>query len=354
MVQHASEGGLRATHIILMALCLAGPGLAGPGLAGPAWAQGLPETGSPEAAFSGGPMRLSKNALALLRSHYQGDKVPLIPQPFRGRLDAALIARDWPKIEVTKKELIAARGVVMALAWEQSRFIATGGVGLAELHARDIAATNSSGVAETAAMLWFYAAAATLTDGHKCADPEAKTTHLASLRGAAYEPVLRIVRDLADARVTAMRDLAIRLESVLAADRNDDTMCRMGAAKPELRPELEWRPDAAKARPTLVKHLTALTALTRAQPVAVRPSNPPAKPVARQEPVSSPPPPSLFPSPSLAPDLDPSPPPLPSPAVGKPATQPVSPPAAEAAKPLPTPSPPTAAVEKPASPSETR
>lgn len=92
---------------------------------GPVWAQSAPEMGSPEAAFAaeapraakppaararpeavpGGPIRLSKNAIALLRAHYQGDKVPLIPHPFRARLDAALVAGDSARVEAVKKEL---------------------------------------------------------------------------------------------------------------------------------------------------------------------------------------------------------------------------------------------------------
>ena len=252
---------------------------------GPVWAQSAPEMGSPEAAFAaeapraakpsaararpeavpGGPIRLSKNAIALLRAHYQGDKVPLIPHPFRARLDAALVAGDSAKVEAVKKELVAARGLVMALAWEQSRFVATGGVGIAELHARDIAATNSTGVAETAAMLWLYAVAVTMTDGHKCADPAAKDAYLDKLRGPAFDTVLRILRGLPDARVTAMRDLAIQLENRLSPDRADDTMCRVEGGKPEVKPETVWRPEASRTRTMLQKHLTAFAAVARAK-----------------------------------------------------------------------------------------
>ena len=226
------------------------------------------DVGSPEAAFAGGPIRLSKGAAAMLRSHYEGDRVPLIPQPFRGKLDTALLGRDWQRAEAVKQELVAARGIVMALAWEQSRFIATGAVGVAEMHALDVAATGSTGLSETAVMLWFYAAAVTLTDGHQCVDEAAKEAHLDRLRGPAFEPVTRIVRSISDDRLGAMRDLAIRLETVLSGERSDDTMCRSGNAKAEVKPEAIWRPEAAVTRAMLPKHLAALAAVMRPRPIA--------------------------------------------------------------------------------------
>ena len=281
----AGDRPVRATYTILMGFYL---------WTSAVQAQSAPELGSPEAAFSAeapraakpasgrvrpdsvppGPIRLSKNAAALLRAHYQGDKVPLIPQPFRARLDAALVAGDWPKLEAVKKELIAARGLVMALAWEQSRFLATGGMGIAELHARDIAATNSTGVAETAAMLWLYAVAVTMTDGHKCASPAARDAHLDKLRGPAFEPLLRIVRALPDARVAAMRDLAIQLENRLSVDRADDTMCRAEGGKPGVKPDSTWRAEASRTRGMLQKHLTAFIAITRPKQTVAGPEKP--------------------------------------------------------------------------------
>ena len=281
----AGDRPVRATHMMLMGFCL---------WTSAVQAQSAPELGSPEAAFSAeapraakpatgrarpealppGPIRLSKNAAALLRAHYQGDKVPLIPQPFRARLDAALMAGDWPKVEAVKKELIAARGLVMALAWEQSRFLATGGTGIAELHARDIAATNSTGVAETAAMLWLYAVAVTMTDGHKCASPAARDTHLEKLRGPAFEPLIRIVRALPDARVAAMRDLAIQLENRLSVDRIDDSMCRADDGDSGVKPDSAWRPEASRTRGMLPKHLTAFTAITRPRQTVSGPEKP--------------------------------------------------------------------------------
>ncbi len=246
------------------------------------------ELGSPEAAFAGGPIKLSKGAAALLRSHYQGDKVPIIPQPFRGRLDTALAARDWPRIETIKKEMTAAYGLVAVLAWEQTRFIGTGGIGIAELHALDVAATGSSGLAETAAMLWLYAVAATMTDGHKCADQAAKEAHLDKLRGPMFEPVLKHVRGLTDDRVVAMRDIAMRLESLMAPDRTDDTVCRTGPGKPDLRPEALWRPAATSTRGMLPKHMAALTAVMRPK-TAAKPE--PAKPGMAKPAVAKPEPP---------------------------------------------------------------
>jgi hypothetical protein len=247
-------------------------------LTGPARAQVPLDAGTPESAFAGGPIRLSRAASASLRAQYQGDKVPIIPQPFRGKLDTALIARDWPKVEAVKKELVAAHGLVTALAWEQSRFIGTGSIGVAEVHALDVAATGSTGLAETAVMLWFYAVAVTLTDGHKCADDAAKDAHLDRLRGYEFEPVNRITRTISEDRLAAMRDLAIRLEAVLAPERTDDTMCRVGTAKPDIRPDPAWRPEAAATRAMLPKHLLALGAVMRPRPVARPEPTTPAQP----------------------------------------------------------------------------
>jgi hypothetical protein len=126
-------------------------------------------------------------------------------------------------------------------------------------------------------MLWFYAAAVTLTDGHKCVDEAARDAHLDKLRSPEFEPVLQIVRSIAEDRLAAMRDLAIRLESVLSEDRTDDTMCRVGNAKPDLKPDSVWRPEAAETRAMLPKHLAALASVMRprpAQPVPAVTSKP--------------------------------------------------------------------------------
>jgi hypothetical protein len=204
--------------------------------------------------------------------------VPLIPQPFRGKLDTALLGRDWPRVEAVKQELVTTRGIVTAFAWEQSRFIATGSLGVAEMHAQDLAATGASAISETAVMLWFYAAAVTLTDGHKCTDAAAIDAHLDKLRGPAFEPVTRIVRTIADDRLAAMRDLAIRLETVLAPVRADDTMCRGGGGDAEIKPDAQWRPEATRTRAMLPKQLVALAAVMRPRPIA-RPEPPRPEPV---------------------------------------------------------------------------
>jgi hypothetical protein len=259
---------VRATLVVLLVLCCA---------TGHARAQSPLEVGAPDIAFAGGPLHLSKNAIAALHAHYQGDKVPLVPQPFRGKLDTALAGRDWPRLEAEKKALVAARGMVAALLWEQSRFIATGSLGVAEMHALDIAATGSSGLSETAVMLWFYAVAVTMTDGHKCVEEAARDAHLDRLRGPAFEPVLQIVRTISDDRLTAMRDLAVRLETVLAVDRNDDTMCQSGGGKADVKPDAQWRPEAVSTRGMLPRHLLALTSVMRPRPIA-RPEPPKPEP----------------------------------------------------------------------------
>jgi len=235
-------------------------------VAGPVSAQSPVDIGSPQAAFAGGPIHLSLHAATRLRAHFQGDKVPVVPQPFRGRLDTALAGLDWPKLEAVKKELVEKNGPVPALMWEQTRFLATGSIGVAELHARDVAATGSTGLSETAVMMWFYAAGVTLTDGEKCVDAAARDAHLDRLRGPVFEPVLQILRGIAEDRLTAMRDLAVRLEAILAEDRTDDSMCRASGSKTEIKPDSIWRPEAAEARSMLTRHLQALTSVMRRRP----------------------------------------------------------------------------------------
>lgn len=259
---------------IAASLVLAPPSMAQSSLGAP-----LPQTafsplelGSVEAAFADSPIHLSPTALAALRGHYPNDKVPLIPAPFRQQLDAALAAQDWPRVMSRKSDLGASRGQLALLMWEQTRFLATGNLWLAELNTRDLAAVGVTNTNEAAAMMWLYAAAVTLTDGHQCADPAASDAHLTWLRGPAFAPVTKIIRDLPPDRLQAMRDIAVRLEAGLAPERTGDTMCRTGSSHPEHRPDTEWQPEAARTRDMLPKHLTALTALMR------QPSGPPAKP----------------------------------------------------------------------------
>ncbi len=251
---------MRTTRVVLLLLgCVAGV---------PARAQAPLAVGTPQAAFAGGPIHLSPRAANMLRAQFKGDNVPQVPQPFRGQLDAALAGLDWKRAEAVKKALVEKDGPVPALMWEQTRFVATGSLGVAEMHARDVAATGSSGLSETAVMMWFYAVAVTMTDGEKCVDTAARDAHLDYLRGPAFDPVLQIVRSIADDRLAAMRDLAIRLETVLAEGRTDDTMCRTGTERPEIKSDAVWRPDAAEVRKMLPKHLQALASVLRPKPVA--------------------------------------------------------------------------------------
>jgi hypothetical protein len=225
-----------------------------------------PDLGTPEAAFADGPIRLSPTAIRLLQARFQGDKVPLTPEPFRRQLDVNFTARDWSKVMARKSDLAASRGELALLMWEQTRFLATGSIWLAELHARDLAASGLPSAGDTAAMIWLYAVAATLTDGHQCADADARDRHLQALRGAAFGPVLAIVRTLPDDRLVKQRDIALKLEAALAPDRNDDTVC--GGGRPATKAADAWRGDAARTREILLRHLNAVCALVRSRPMA--------------------------------------------------------------------------------------
>jgi hypothetical protein len=174
-----------------------------------------------------------------------------------------LVGRDWQRVDALKQQLMEKNGPMPVLMWEQTRFIATGSIGLAEMHALDVAATHSTGLSETAVMMWLYSAGVTMTDGEKCVDQAARDAHLDRLRGPIFEPVLKIVRSIADDRLKAVRDLAVRLETVLAPDRTDDTMCRTGTEQPQIKPDAIWRPDAVQARAKLPRDLLALTAVIR-------------------------------------------------------------------------------------------
>src|ERR1019366_8951994 len=172
---------------------------------GAAHAQAPLAVGTPQAAFDGGPIHLSPRAAAMLRAQYKGDNVPQVPQPFRGQLDTALVGMDWKRAEAVKKALVEKDGPVPALLWEQTGFVPPGSIGVAETHARDVAATGSSGLFETAAMMLFYAVGVTMTDGEKCVDAAARDAHLDRLRSPEFEPVLQIVRTIADDRLGAER-----------------------------------------------------------------------------------------------------------------------------------------------------
>jgi hypothetical protein len=231
-------------------------------LAGAAQAQPALESGAPAAAFAGGPIHLSPAAIVRLRAQYHGDKVPLVPQPYRGRLDAALVANDWRRVAALKADLAAARGPAAALFWEQSRFTATGAIGVAELHARDLAALDAPQAAEPAVTLWLYAAAASLTDGRLCADPDAGDRALDALRGPDYAGVLQRLRALPPDRLGPLRDAAIRMEGALAGERSDDALCRVNG-RLAVRPEADSGPLVAETRRMLPRHLAALTSVLR-------------------------------------------------------------------------------------------
>jgi hypothetical protein len=246
---------VRASLAFLLTVCL---------LAAPSRAQNPIEQGSPAAAFAGGPIHLSSATEARLRAQFHGDNVPLVPQPFRGRLDTALVARDWRQVEAVKKALIQARDLLPVLLWDQTRFIATGGVALAAAFARDLAGSDVPKAEEMAATMWLYAVAATFTDGHKCVDAAAKEAYLVTLRGPDFAAVKGIIRSMPDDRLTAVRETAIRLESALSADRGDDPVCGTGRGPPETRPEGEWQRELAPTRAMLPRHLTAICSVLRA------------------------------------------------------------------------------------------
>lgn len=281
MVQLARD----SVRAIVLTLCL---------LAGAAHAQ-TSETGPPEAAFAGGPIKLTPAAAQRLRTHFQGDKVPQVPQPFRGRLDTLLLAHDWRGLDAAKKDLAIAKGVVPVLVWEQTRFLATGGLGIAETHALDMAETGAPNLSDGVAMMWLYAAAAALTDGNKCANGDAKDSHLDRLRGPVFEKVTKIVRGLPDDRIAAMRDMALRLEAGFAQDRDSDPLCRGANGKTELKPETAWRPRMAETRAMLPKHLAALVSVVKKAP---SPKSEPPKPAATK--------PAPSPEPKARPDLGPA------------------------------------------------
>jgi hypothetical protein len=224
----------------------------------------LLESGPPATAFADSPIHLSPNATELLRAQYPGGKVPVIPQPFRQQLDAALLAHDWARVREVKQVLTTLHGVVTTLAWEQSRFITTGSMGLAEMHAQDVAATGANELKEAAVMLWFYAAAVTRTDGLRCNDDTAKDVHLSKLLGPEFDAVTKLMPSLPDDRLQAVQNLAIRLETMLAAERADDIICVTPYGKPGEKPDQLWRPVAQAVRPTLPAQLRELTVGMRA------------------------------------------------------------------------------------------
>ncbi len=229
-----------------------------------AQAQFAPETGTPEAAFANGPIRLTPVSLNLLAHAFPNGKVPVIPMPHRARLDAALLAGAPGPLEARIKELGAAYGHEVVLLWQRTRFLGTGRITIAAIHARDLAEHPEA--AETVAMLWLYAVAATMTDGARCADPAARDAGIDRLRGPSYQPVLRVIRALPEDKLNTARETAIRLEAPLAQQRPDDTICGTGQGRPEIGPIDQWRPAAANTRAMLPRHLKAMTSVLRPPP----------------------------------------------------------------------------------------
>jgi hypothetical protein len=219
--------------------------------------------GSPQAAFAGGPIHLSGAAEARLRGQYHGDNVPVVPQPFRTRLDAALLAGDWRQVEAVKKALIAARDLLPVLLWDQTRFVATGRITLAAEYAKDLAGSDVPNAEEAAATMWLYAVAATFTDGHKCSDPQAREAYLDRLRGADFAAVMGIIRSMPEDRLAASRATAIRLESALAAERTGDALCRSAGGRLDVSPDGAPQRELADTHAMLPRHLAAICSVVR-------------------------------------------------------------------------------------------
>lgn len=259
-------------------------------------------TGTPEAAFAGGPIKLSAAAAQRLRTHFQGDKVPQVPQPFRARLDTLMLAHDWRGLDAARKELLTAKGILPVLVWGQTRFLATGGLGVAEAHALDMAETGAPNLAETIAMMWLYAAASTLTDGAKCVGEDARDKHLDRLRGPVFEKALKILRTLPDDRMASMREVALRLEAGFAPDRDSDPLCRGASGRSEIKPDSVWRPRSADTRAMLPKHLAALVSVVKKAPPP-KPEPPKPEP---PKPAGAAATPAPEPGPRARPDLGPA------------------------------------------------
>jgi hypothetical protein len=173
-----------------------------------------------------------------------------------------------------RSDLGASRGQLAMLMWEQTRFLATGSLWLAELHARDLAASGVPGANDAAVLMWFYALATTMTDGHQCASDGARDAHLATLRGAAFEPVLALVRTLPQEQLIKQRDTALKLEAAFAEERTDSFVCTTAGGLPAIRPAEDWHADAARTREILTKHLNAVCALVRSRPMTQPPHEP--------------------------------------------------------------------------------
>lgn len=221
--------------------------------------------GTPEQAFAGGPIRLSEGMAAALRTQYKDTGIPIIPQPLAGKMDAALLAHDWRAVAARRRELTNSLGFMAAYLWEQTRFLVTAELGVAEMHARSVAEEGEANPAQadSAVLLWLYAVAVTWTDGQKCADPAMREAHLDSLRGASFAQVLSLLRRMPEDRLAVQRDNAVKMEAARAPGRSDTLMCQpAGGGRPELRGDT-WKADAERARAMLPRNLKALTSVLR-------------------------------------------------------------------------------------------
>jgi len=232
-------------------------------LTGTAWAQITPQTGPPEDAFAGGPIRVTRVSAALLANAYPHNSIPILPMPYRARLDTALVAGNAGALATAKRDLADAYGRGAVIVWERTRFLGTGGIAIATEHARTLAASGLANTEEMVATLWLYALAATMTDAARCADPMARDTAIDRLRGPANESVLRVIRTMPEAPLARAQEVAIKLEGPLAEQRPSETLCRAGAGSGAVRPIEQWQPAAVNVRAMLPRHLKAMVSVLR-------------------------------------------------------------------------------------------
>lgn len=232
-------------------------------LSGSAWAQITPVTGPPEEAFADGPIRITRVSAALLANAYPNNAVPILPMPYRARLDSALVSGNGGALAAAKRDLAEAHGRGAVLVWERTRFLGTGGIAIATEHARSLAASGLANTEEMVATLWLYALAATMTDAARCTDPMVRDQAIDRLRAPPNDTVLRVIRAMPEPPLMRAQDVATKLEGPLAEQRAGDTICRTGGAKGETRPIEQWQPAVANVRAMLPRHLKAMLSVLR-------------------------------------------------------------------------------------------
>lgn len=235
-------------------------------MAAQASAQILPPVGPPEDAFAGGPIKLTRVSTVLLGNAYPHNTIPIIPMPHRARLDTALLAGNAAALEAARKDLADTHGHGAVLVWERTRFLGTGGIGIAVRHARSLAAAGMANTEETVAMLWLYALAASMTDAARCADPGVRDVAIDRLRAPVNQPILTLIRTMPDDALGRAQQTAIGLEAPLAEQRSGDTICGTGQGGSGIRPIEQWRPAAANTRAMLPRHLKAMISVLRPKP----------------------------------------------------------------------------------------